>query len=86
MGGGGGRPSLWGGETVEGLALPALGGAEHATLRPYSSATLEAPHKTSLSWSALFLAHLSKSCQIPLSAGSLPHLTSSSVFFLITPF
>lgn len=38
--------SLWGGETIKDLALPALGGAEHEALRPCSSAALE-PHKIS---------------------------------------
>lgn len=34
VGGGGGRAVLWGGETIEGLALPARGGAELAAQKP----------------------------------------------------
>lgn len=72
---------LWGGETIKGLALPALGGAEHASLRPYNSAPLE-PHKTfSLLDQSTFLPTCPKSCQVQLSTGSLPELTTSQIFF-----
>lgn len=67
----------WGGETIKDLALPALGGAEHEALRPYSSAPLEDLFPGAL----CLLVHLSKSCHVPLSAGSLPELTSLPMFF-----
>lgn len=55
MGGGGGQAGLWGGETIEGLALPALGGAELAAPRPCSSAPLEELHQTLLPEHSAFL-------------------------------
>lgn len=74
MGGGGGRAGLWGGETIEGLALPALGGAELT-----APETLQFPlNLTRLLFTGALslLAHLFKSCQVRLSAGSLPELIS----------
>lgn len=48
--------SLWGGETIKDLALPALGGAEHEALRPCSSAPLEPPKISSFLEHSAFLS------------------------------
>ena len=70
-------PAHGAGSPLKGFALPALGGAEHTTLRANRAALFEEPHKTSFLPGALnLLAHLSKSYQVPLSAGSLPEPTS----------
>lgn len=77
-----------GAETVERLALPALGWAEHTTLRANRAALFEEPNKTSSLPGALnLLAHLSKSYQVPVSVGSLleptsPHPTNLFSYYL----
>ena len=81
-------PAHGAGRPLKGLALPALGWAEHTTLRANRAALFEEPNKTSSLPGALnHLAHLSKSYQVPVSAGSLREPTSPPpppIFFLIT--
>lgn len=85
-------PAHGAGRPLKGLALPALGWAEHTTLRANRAALFEEPNKTSSLPGALnLLAHLSKSYQVPVSVGSLLEPTSpppphQSFFLLPTPF